>query len=433
MSGDFEQRATEVLAAPVMALLGAAGEVADEVELELFLVGGAVRDILLGRATEDIDLVVLGSATSLVDRLAAALEAAVESESRFRTWRLALPDGRRLDLAEARSETYLTPGALPTISPGALASDLGRRDFAVNAMAVRLGREQGALIDPYSGSLDLAERRLRILHPASFDDDPTRILRGLELAQRLDFEFDQAALAAARRTLAVSGLGTISPARFRTAWRRCFGRLIERGEAAVLAGLESASSLGLLAALSSGEPGAELSPQLRLVVGRLAQTEETDPGAEHGVKGSRLLIRALAGEDAVAARHLAMLWSSRPEAATSWQAFGPKARALRQAAEEGLALPSQVASALAAFDEEELELLALLAQGGIDRLLSLFRRRVLTTRLAVSGRDLLALGYGPGPEVGAALAATLQARLDGLITAGEELEYACRRLSPPAE
>jgi len=413
-----------VLPGAVMQLLEAAAEVGRRVDRELFLAGGAVRDVLLGRPTEDIDLVVAPSAEPLVEALAQALDASVESESRFRTWRLALANGRRLDIAEARRETYSAPGALPTTVPATLEADLGRRDFSINAMAVALGPTWSGPIDPHDGARDLAAGKLRTLHPTSFKDDPSRVLRGLELGQRFGFEFDRSTGEAARRTLADGGLQTLSPARFRTAWRRSFGRLVERGRPALVAGLETAQNLGLLRAL-----GVNLGPLMLSAADRLARRAKSE--SSDRVENSHLLIRALARDDVQVARRMATLWSAQEDVRASWASFAAKAESLRGKASE-LERPSQVAAALEGFDSEEMAVLDLLVNPDIDALLATYRQQVEPLRLTVAGRDLIARGYTPGPEIGAALEALREARLDGLITADEELEYACARLSPPS-
>jgi len=149
----------------------------------VFLVGGAVRDLLLGRPRADVDLVVLGDAATLAARLGAD---PVEHE-RFATAKVEL-DGHEVDIATARSETYQHPGALPEVAPAAdIETDLARRDFTLNALALPLQGET-RLIDPYGGRADLDAGVLRVLHPRSFEDDPTRAIRAARYAARFGFE-----------------------------------------------------------------------------------------------------------------------------------------------------------------------------------------------------------------------------------------------------
>ncbi len=153
-------------------------------EGHVFLVGGAVRDLLLGRGRADIDLVVEGDAAAL----AAKLGGDPVEHQRFSTVKVDL-DGHEIDIATARSESYAHPGALPDVRPAQLAEDLARRDFTINAMALPL-RDQPELIDPLHGQADLKEGALRVLHDNSFVDDPTRALRAARYAARFDFAPD---------------------------------------------------------------------------------------------------------------------------------------------------------------------------------------------------------------------------------------------------
>jgi tRNA nucleotidyltransferase (CCA-adding enzyme) len=172
----------------------------------VFLVGGAVRDLLLGRRRADVDLVVIGDAAELAAELGAE---GVEHE-RFATAKAHL-DGHEVDIASAREETYARPGALPEVSPArTIEDDLRRRDFTVNAMALPLlGEVQ--LIDPYGGSDDLARNLLRVLHTRSFVDDPTRALRAARYASRFGLLLEEKTDALLR----VTNLGTVSTERRR--------------------------------------------------------------------------------------------------------------------------------------------------------------------------------------------------------------------------
>lgn len=163
--------------------------------LPLYLVGGFVRDLLLEQPNHDFDFVVEGNAIALANALATRYGGKVTAHKRFGTacWRLphALSTTVSLthvDFATARSETYAHPGALPTVVPGTIADDLRRRDFTINALAIRLdGPHLGELRDDFGGLNDLQQGRIRILHPRSYHDDPTRILRAVRYEQRYAF------------------------------------------------------------------------------------------------------------------------------------------------------------------------------------------------------------------------------------------------------
>ncbi|MBK5116477.1 MAG: CCA tRNA nucleotidyltransferase, partial [Thermoleophilia bacterium] len=149
-----------------------------------YLVGGALRDALDGRQPAEVDVAVEGELGPILDRL--SLEAC--SHERFGTASLQI-GGRQVDLARTRRESYSRPGALPDVAPAPIRTDLARRDFTVNAMAVPLQGEP-ELLDPYDGFVDLGARVLRVIHPGSFRDDPTRALRAARYAVRLGFALE---------------------------------------------------------------------------------------------------------------------------------------------------------------------------------------------------------------------------------------------------
>lgn len=153
-----------------------------------YLVGGTVRDFLLGLAAADLDLVLDGE----VEGLALRLDPAARVHERFGTAEIEV-DERRIDLARARTETYPRPGALPEITPAEIEEDLARRDFTINAMAVDLA-EPDRLLDPFGGMSDLREGLLRPLKPGSFKEDPTRVLRAARYATRFGFSLEPTAL-----------------------------------------------------------------------------------------------------------------------------------------------------------------------------------------------------------------------------------------------
>jgi tRNA nucleotidyltransferase (CCA-adding enzyme) len=172
-------------------LLRLAGETASQQGQKLYLVGGAVRDLLLERANLDLDLVMEGNAVDLAQKLAQTRPGKLTTHPRFGTAKIRWPEWS-LDLATARSEAYARPGALPTVKPGSINDDLFRRDFTINAMAVYLDPDHyGEIIDLYRGREDLQSRLIRVLHNRSFTDDATRIWRALRYEQRLDCRLER--------------------------------------------------------------------------------------------------------------------------------------------------------------------------------------------------------------------------------------------------
>jgi tRNA nucleotidyltransferase (CCA-adding enzyme) len=333
----------------------------------IYLVGGAVRDLLLGRGRADIDLVVIGDAAGLAGRLGAEM---VEHE-RFATAKARL-DGHELDIATARSERYPAPGALPEVEPAAgIEADLVRRDFTINAMAIPLGGEPD-LIDPHGGLADLETGVLRVLHPQSLVDDPTRALRAARYAARFGFEPDPET----SELLRAADLATVSDDR-RTAD-------LERlaAEPNAVRGFELLSVWGLLSLRPDG---------LRLA------SEVRD-----------LLERA------------------------PWRDFAPRAQAVLTAAlgppgaEEELSRavperPSEAVELARGRNPVELALARAMGAEWLDRYLLEWRG----VELEIDGDDLIAAGVPEGPAVGRGLAEALRGKLDGEITDRDrELEVA---------
>jgi tRNA nucleotidyltransferase (CCA-adding enzyme) len=332
----------------------------------VYLVGGAVRDLLLGRGRADLDLVVEGDAEALASRLGAE----AISHERFGTAKVRL-DGHEVDIAGARSESYPHPGALPVVEPaGEIEADLRRRDFTINAMAIPLHGEPH-LIDPCGGQADLAAKLLRVLHPGSFEDDPTRAIRAARYAARFGFELEPETAALLRRT----DLGTVSA---------------DRREAELL---------------------------------RLA-AEARAPRA-FGLLAEWGLVELREGGEQLLARADELL------AAEPWRGEGPRERALVAAAlgpeggEVALAgerpdRPSEAVALASAHDPVELVLARALGAEWLDRYLGEWRR----VALDIDGQDLIAAGVPQGPALGRGLKEALRRKLDGELDGGREQELA---------
>jgi tRNA nucleotidyltransferase (CCA-adding enzyme) len=339
--------------------LAAVRDVATE---PVYLVGGAVRDLLLGRRRADIDLVVEGDAAALAARLGAG----VVSHERFATAKVDL-DGHEVDIAAARSEIYPYPGALPVVEPaGGIEADLARRDFTINAMAIQLCGEP-RLIDPHGGRADLGAGLLRVLHVRSFEDDPTRALRAARYASRFGFELEPETAALMRGV----DLDTVSADR-------------REAELLRLAGEDEAPrGFGLLAEwglVELRDGGAELPV-------RVADLLASEPWREVAPRDRALLRAALgpAGEEQALAE-------SRPER------------------------PSQAVELAASRDPVELVLSRVLGAEWLDRYLAEWRDVVLE----IDGEDMIAAGVPQGPALGRGLKEALRRKLDGELSGREE-------------
>ncbi len=404
---------------PVARLLAAVLAAADARGDAVYLVGGPVRDLLLGVPPRDVDLLVLGKGEAAAElaRAAAPEGARVVAHERFGTASLRAGPGA-LDLALPRRESYARPAALPSVEPGSLEEDLARRDFSVNALALPLSRAARArhagILEVEDGLRDLLARRLRVLHRASFRDDPTRALRAARLAARLGFAITRGTRAALRDALRSGAFGAVSGDRLRREVVRIF-------EDAAL-GLDPARALRLL---SDWQVLGALEPELGLPRESLAPL--------------RRLGRAVAAPPWHGPR-----WAPWQSGLAIWLA--PLAAGLRRRVLRRLAITGEAAERIGALARTRDARLAALersrGRGALDALLAPLveeelqalyawapptgRRRILryatldrARRAPVSGDDLLALGLA-GPSLGRVLARVRAAFLDGALRSRDE-------------
>ncbi|MCX5993859.1 MAG: hypothetical protein NT177_06540 [Chloroflexi bacterium] len=198
----------ERLPPPLLKLIVTAGRLADKSGIKVYLVGGIVRDLMLGRPPVDIDIMAEGDAVRLARQMAQEPGARLTVHSAFGTASIKI-DGFGIDLATCRSEDYMYPGALPRVRAGGIRDDLQRRDFTINAMAVCINTSnRGELTDLFGGRQDLAEGLVRVLHNKSFQDDATRMMRAVRYEQRLGFKLENSTSKLLKRSLDM--LDTIS-------------------------------------------------------------------------------------------------------------------------------------------------------------------------------------------------------------------------------
>jgi tRNA nucleotidyltransferase (CCA-adding enzyme) len=374
----------------------------------LYLVGGGVRDLLLRAPQLDVDIVVEGDALALAQALGEDLGGRVVTHPRFGTASVA-GEGFRLDFAQARGESYVRPGALPIVRPATLDEDLARRDFTINAMALRLsGPQAGALVDPCGGRRDLRERLLRVLHDDSFQDDATRILRALRYAGRLQFRLEPHTEALLRRDLCF--LDTIGGARVRHELERI------AAEERVGAIVRLAARLDVLEAV---HPAIGPSERALRAIARL-------PRLLQAHRDAALFCLLLADAPAAAAEQAIgrlALTGRQATAVAGLLALRREERKLGRAALR----PSEAAAILSPRPVESIEAFALLAGGRAAQRGRRYLDRWQRVRPRLNGRDVQALGVPRGPQVGVALEALRAARLDGRTRSRDEEATLVRR------
>jgi tRNA nucleotidyltransferase (CCA-adding enzyme) len=386
-----------------------AGKIAQKRHQRLYLVGGMVRDLLLERSTLDLDLVVEGDGINLARKLADINQAKVTVHPRFGTAKLQWDNGST-DVATARTETYTRPGALPTVKPGTIKTDLSRRDFTVNAMAIELNPGHfGELIDPHAGKDDLERKSIRILHTKSFIDDATRIWRALRYEQRLDFRIEPSTLKLLKRDIAM--LATISGDRIRHELELVLKEAIPEKA------LSRADKLGVLAEL---HPSLKADSWLSSVFSRARLLCSGSPPPPLYLA---LLAYHLTSDEIGQLTAYLRLPKSYSRVLEDTTAIKGKAEELSV---HGLA-PSRLYALLHGYDSTALTANSLALDSTIAaEHIELYRNVLRNVQTALSGDEIKGLGVPEGPRVNKMLQRLREARLDGKISSKREEEEMVR-------
>ena len=379
----------------------------------VYLVGGTVRDILLGEPNFDVDVAVEGDAIELARSLADALDGRVRAHRKFGTAVVLYREDERVDVVTARTEFYDAPAALPSVEHATIREDLFRRDFTINAMAVSLkGEDFGRLVDPFGGRRDLEAKTIRILHNLSFIDDPTRIFRAIRYESRYGFRMDDHTQRLARGTIEMGLVGDLSSARLRDE----LVALLEEGDAG--ASILRLAELGAGAAI---HPHLAADDEAVELLGRMRRLNEHYGTA---VPSWRLAF-------AVLARHMppdeVYAWLRRLkvqrrdlERVAAAVTVGPR---ILERLRGGSAEPADVVAAADPYaPDAPLFAMALEERPELDD----YFRRLRNVQLEVSGSDLAELGLGESPEVGEILAELRRRKLNGQLD-GRESELAAAR------
>jgi len=362
----------------------------------VYLVGGIVRDLLLGYPNFDLDLVVEGDAVKLAQQVAKTGQAKLLAHHRFGTAKLRY-ENFSLDLATARKETYARPGALPAVTPGTLNDDLIRRDFSINAMAISLAaKDYGNLIDPHHGKTDLEHRLIRILHPGSFSDDATRILRGVCYEQRFGFEFEAETARLLKRDIPM--LDTISGDRIRHELEHIFEE--KRPELVI----KRLGELGVLRRINPALKGDDWIAEAFDKARRLKKPTQL-PSLYFC-----LLVYSLSEKEIE--QFLARL--NIPAKLSRAMRDTLRLKTRLPLLDKPSLKPSEIYHLLQEYEPVAIQANALATESPTARRhLQLFLTKLRYVRTSLDGEELKRLGIPPGPEMGKVLQALHKAKLDG--------------------
>ncbi len=406
----------------LVALLKQAGELADRLDVSAYVVGGFVRDLLLGIENLDVDLVIEGDGIAFARALARENGGRVKAHERFGTAVVIWPDGFKVDVATARTEYYEYPTALPTVERSSIKKDLYRRDFTINTLAIRLNsRSFGQLIDFYGGQRDLKEKTIRVLHGLSFVEDPTRVFRAIRFEVRFGFHIGKETLALIKGAVKMDLFHRLSGHRLLDELKLLFSEREPR---------RAVSRMAELDLLRFIHPKLSWSPRL----------DELLAGVEEALDWYRLLyldrpmhswlVCMMALLDVLPGRAVSDLLKRFPfteqEAEKLRAARFALRGLLRRLAKQPPPRPAETMRLLTGLaDETLIFIMAKDKSESVKRQVSAYLTTYRHVKPSLTGRDLQAMGLKPGPLYRKILDALLDARLNGEVnTEAEERELA---------
>ncbi|GFO57224.1 poly(A) polymerase [Geomonas sp. Red276] len=402
------------------------GRVGDSLEVDVYAVGGFVRDLLLGSQNMDVDVTVDGDGILFAESFASRFGCRVKSHQKFHTAVIVFPDGFKVDVASTRLEYYVSPGALPTVEHSSLKMDLYRRDFTVNTLAIKLNDEEfGHLVDYFGAYRDLQAKVIRVLHNLSFVEDPTRVFRAIRFEQRLGFKIAKHTEDLIKNAVKMDFLEKLGG-------RRLLAELVQiLREKEPLRGIHRMSSLGLFrfihANLELTEPLEELLEEVRYVVSWY-QLLYLERPCEQWAVYFLALCDALSDEEFTAScLRLAVNEHQREKLATARRQGHDLVAALEQRfLDQGRVENADIYFFLRMLPVEELlYLMAKSKNPEVKKWISLYFTKLQLVKPQIDGDDLKKLGGRPGPRFREVLDAVLHARLNGTVaTKGEELVMA---------
>ncbi len=404
------------LPARLFVLLQHAGTLAEQQRVSVYAVGGFVRDFLLAAPTFDVDLVVEGRGIRFATAFARRHQARLTTHERFGTATVTFADGRKLDIATARTESYAHPAALPTVTPSSIEHDLGRRDFTINTMAIRLDPPRfGELVDGCGGQRDLRDHTIRVLHDRSFIDDPTRVFRAIRFEQRLHFRLSRDTALLMRAAVQRRLVDRLSPSRLSDAVIHMFS---ERQPGNVLARLADFNLLHCIHPQLTWSPGrARLLKRTEHVLVRHTRLNPGRP-IQSWVVFCMALMDTLPrpAVEAALARFTFPRRQTRSMLRVTHEGHA-LLQALRQQPRTGPPRTGRTGRALRNLPDEMLVFLMAKTRSAIGT-------RTLTALLAASrhatpvltGKDLKAMGLKPGPLYSKILDRLWDERLHGTVT-----------------
>ncbi|NOX98008.1 MAG: CCA tRNA nucleotidyltransferase [Nitrospirae bacterium] len=417
---NLKQMMKEKLPGKVFHLLENTGKIAEKEGYSAYLVGGMVRDLLLGVENLDIDITVEGEGIAFAEKLAKRLSGRVQGKTRFGTAVVTFPGRLKVDVATARSEYYEHPAALPEVRSSSLREDQFRRDFTINAMSIRLNPEDfGILIDFFGGRKDLEKRIIRALHKGSFLDDPTRIFRAVRFAERYRFKIEKRTETLIKKAVKLAMFDELTIERLRDELVLIFS------EKKPLRAIEKMAELHELKFIH---------PRIRFNKGLkklLAGVEETLIWFKDSFPNEKMipwLIYFAALLDQLTPKEVKTTCRrfhlSRKNEEKIIKGRKGVAKRLKELSKKEELKPSRIYRQLEDLPLETLLLLMARTEKVARERIVFYLNELRQIKSKVSGKELLELGLKPGPQFARILKNLLYARLDGRVrTKRDEMKY----------
>jgi len=400
----------ERMPAETLELVRELGAFADERGVSAFVVGGFVRDLIMGDRNLDLDIVVEAPGIEFAKEFAEPRGGRVRPHHRFGTAVVVMPDGFKFDVATARTEYYEYPAALPTVEVGSIKKDLYRRDFTINALAIRINeRGFGDLIDFFGGQRDLKEKTIRVLHNLSLIEDPTRAFRAIRFSVRMDFSISRHTQNLIKKAAEMGLFSRLSGKRLYTELKLIFK------EAHPLEAVEGMDDYGLLGFV---HPDLKLDKELARLMDSIAETLGWFRLLYTGIRVEEWLVCIMGLFDSLPPEELEKL--QRP-----FGILDKRMKKLRLAKTDGLSAihelgrrpkmtPYEVYTLLGHLPPETLlYMMAKAKQEKVKKKISQYLTHHRTASTMLDGNDLLEMGIPPGPAFKAILDKLLEARLNG--------------------
>jgi len=419
------KRYLDNLPLPLQELISRASVLAGKEGSKAYLVGGIVRDLLLGISNLDLDLVVEGDGISFAEKYARLLNAKLIRHHRFGTATVIIKPSLKVDIATSRKEAYPIPACLPAVKSSTLEDDLCRRDFTINAMAISINKDDFArLIDIFDGQKDLKEGKIRVLHEASFLDDPTRILRAIRFEKRYDFRIEKWTLDLLKKACSLNMLEKVQPHRLRDEF------ILNLKEPSVYKQLKRIKQL---AGLNFICPGLDISVRTeRLFTAIKRQILWFKKCCSHRRQLDSWLIYLMGLLDTLSVSDIEGICErfafrkGETKRLLDYRAIKPK---FISGLSSGHIKPWDIFRMLEPLSYETVIMLKSRHKNGrLQRHINDFFRLYNGMRLHISGSDLQELGVSPGPEYQRIFSRLLAAKLNGVVKNKEEELALARKL-----